>query len=127
MMYFGFAARASSSVRRRSVSFSVTETFSSTELFASLSATNAFVYARRHHHAPQMHRNEQDRILLGNVHHVRIERGRVRGEAFNPRRLPDCRLVTPRPASFPAPAQTPRCGRPSADSAWRRMKPACAA
>jgi hypothetical protein len=35
------------------------------------------------------------------------------GEAFNPRRLPDCRLVTPGPASFLAPVHTLRCFRAS--------------
>jgi hypothetical protein len=76
---------------------------------------------------PHLDRDEQRRILFGHVHHVRVARGHVRGEAVNPRRLPDCRLRYPRTGELPG---------PRSDSALRpwvrgermaRMKPACAA
>ena len=35
--------------------------------------------------------------------HVRVARDHVRGEAFNPRRLPDCRLRYPRTGELPGP------------------------
>jgi hypothetical protein len=53
--------------------------------------------------SPHLHRDEQRRILLRHVHHVRILCRHTRGEAFNPRRLPDCRLRYPRTGELPGP------------------------
>ncbi len=42
-------------------------------------------------------------LAMPHVHHVRVALGHVRGEAFNPRRLPDCRLRYPRTGELPGP------------------------
>jgi hypothetical protein len=56
--------------------------------------------------------NEQRRILLGHVHHVPVALGG--GRRLTRVGCPIAAFVTPGPASFPAPAHTPRCNRTSA-------------
>ena len=63
---------------------------------------------------PHLDRDEERRIALRHIAYVRVARGHVRGEAFNPRRLPDCRLVPSGPASFLAPRSYSVKFRPSA-------------
>src|ERR1017187_2985970 len=101
MMRLGLAASMSNPVNRLITSVSLVSAITGEAISSLQFRTDGLRSGRFLIH---LRRDEQRRILLRHVHHVRVLGRHALGEAFNPRRLPDCRLRYPRTGEFPGPS-----------------------